>query len=73
AKLEGSPEHGEVEDVELEQRPVDSLYSRRQEDLIKAYAPKGVGFDDLEVLGPVDARKWVLDDLDQFPYKLCIE
>ena len=73
AKLEDTPQHGEVEDVEVEQRPIGSLFSRRQEDLVKAYAPEGVGFDDLKVLGPVDARKWVFDDLDDFPYKLCIE
>ena len=73
AKLEDNPQHGEVEDVEVEQRPIGALFSHRQDDLVKAYAPKGVGFDDLEVLGPVDARKWVFDDLDDFPYKLCIE
>jgi hypothetical protein len=73
AKLEDNPEQGEVEDVEVEQRPIGSLFSHRQEDLVKAYAPEGVGFDDVKVLGPVDARKWVFDDLDDFPYKLCIE
>ena len=73
AKLDDNPEHGEVEDVEIEQRPIGSLFSQRQEDLVKAYAPRGVGFDDLEVLGPVDARKWVFDGLDDFPYTLCIE
>ena len=73
AKLEDNPEQGEVEDVEVEQRPIGSLFSQRQEDLVKAYAPKGVGLGDLEVLGPVDARKWVFDDLDDFPYTLCIE
>ena len=73
AKLEDTPEHGAVEDVEAEQRQIGSLFSQRQEELVEAYAPQSVGFDDLEVLGPVDARKWVFDDLDDFPYKLCIE
>ena len=72
AKLEGNPEQGEIEDVEEDRRPIGSLFSKRQEDLVKAYAPE-IEFDDLEVLGPVDARKWVFDDLDDFPYKLCIE
>jgi hypothetical protein len=67
------PEQGKIEGVEVDERPIGSLFSRRQEELVKAYAPRGVGFDDLKVLGPVDARKWVFDDLDDFPYKLCIE
>ena len=69
AKLEDNPEPGEVE----AERPIGALFSQRQEELVKAYADEGVGFDDLEVLGPVDARKWVFEDLDDFPYKLCIE
>jgi hypothetical protein len=73
AKLEDNPRHGEVEHVEDEQRPIRSLFSREQKALVKAYAPKRVRLDDLKVLGPVDARKWVFDDLDGFPYKLCIE
>lgn len=73
AKLEDNPKRGEVEDVEVDRRRIGSLFSHQQEDLVTAYAPKSVGFDDLEVLGPVDARKWVFDDLDGFPYKLCIE
>jgi hypothetical protein len=73
AKLDDNPHHGEVEDVEVERRPIGSLFSHRQEELVKVYAPKGVGLDDLKVLGPVDARKWVFDDLDDFPYMLCIE
>ena len=73
AKLDDNPQHGEVEGVGVERRPIGSLFSQRQEDLVKAYAPRGVAFDDLRVLGPVDARKWSFDDLDDFPYKLAIE
>jgi hypothetical protein len=73
AKLEENPKQGRIEDVEAKQRPVGSLFSVRQKDLVKAYAREAVKFGDLEVLGPVDARKWVFDDLDDFPYELCIE
>src|SRR5205085_588154 len=74
AKLDGSPEHGEIEDVEAGKRAIGGLFShRRQADLIQAYAPRGVRLDDLAVLGPVDARKWVFEDLPGFPYALCVE
>jgi hypothetical protein len=67
AKLEGAPDHGEIEDVEAKGRRVGSLFTRTQEQLVAAYAPDGTALRDLEVLGPVDARKWELDDLDGFP------
>ena len=72
AKLEGEPEHGDVEAVGEAKESIGSLFSPQQKDLIKAYAPS-LKFGDLEVLGPVDARKWVFKDLDGFPHKLTIE
>lgn len=73
AKLEGAPDHGEIEDVEARRRLLGSLFTRAQEQLIAAYAPDGISLRDLEVLGPVEARKWELDDLEGFPHTLCIE
>jgi hypothetical protein len=73
AKLEGGPDRGEIEDVEARQRPVASLFTGKQERLVADRAPHGVSLEELEVLGPVDARKWELDDLDGFPYTLAIE
>jgi hypothetical protein len=72
AKLDGEPDPGEIEAVEAERRSIASLFKREQEALVEAYASE-VSWDDLEVLGPVDARKWVLGDLQGFPYELCIE
>jgi hypothetical protein len=72
AKLDGEPDRGEIEEVEAEQRSIASLFNREQEALVEAYAGE-VSWDDLEVLGPVDARKWELGDLQGFPYELCIE
>ena len=73
AKLDGEPDRGEVEDVEAKQRPVGSLFSGKQEQLIADYAPDGISLNELEVLGPVDARKWDLDDPDGFPHTLSVE
>jgi hypothetical protein len=70
-KLDGRPDPGEIEDVQAG-RPVASLFSRRQEKLVEAYAD-GVSLEQLAVLGPVDARKWELDDLDGFPHTLSVE
>jgi uncharacterized protein YjbK len=73
AKLDGAPDRGEVEQVEARRRPLASLFGGRQERLIGDYAPDGIGLDDLEVLGPVDARKWELERPDGFAYDLCVE
>jgi hypothetical protein len=73
AKLDGEPDRGEIEEVEAKQRPVGSLFSRKQERLIADYAPEGTSLDALRVLGPVDARKWDLDNPEGFPYALSVE
>jgi hypothetical protein len=73
AKLDGEPDRGEIEDVEADQRPVASLFSGRQEQLIADYSPDGVSLDELHVLGPVDARKWDLDNPEGFPHALSVE
>jgi hypothetical protein len=72
-KLDGEPDHGEIEEVEANQRPVGSLFSGKQERLIADYAPDGISLHLLEVLGPVDARKWDLDNPDGFPHTLSVE
>jgi hypothetical protein len=73
AKLDGEPDRGEIEAVEGKQRPVGSLFSGKQERLIADYGPDGMSLDDLEVLGPVDARKWDLDNPQGFPHELSVE
>jgi hypothetical protein len=73
AKLEGTPDRGEIEAVEAGQRRLGSLFSGAQERLIAERAPRGVALNHLEVLGPVDARKWELANLDGFPYELAVE
>ena len=73
AKLDGEPDRGEIEKVEAKQRPVGSLFSGEQEQLIADYAPDGISLHELEVLGPVDARKWDLDNPEGFPHRLSVE
>jgi hypothetical protein len=73
AKLDGEPDRGEAEAVEAKHREVGSLFSGKQEQLIADYAPQGISLDELEVLGPVDARKWDLDKPEGFPYALSVE
>ena len=73
AKLDGEPDRGEIEEVEAKRRPVASLFSGKQERLIADYAPDGISLHELEVLGPVDARKWDLDNPEGFPHTLSVE
>jgi hypothetical protein len=73
AKLDGEPDRGEIEEVEAKRRRVGSLFSAKQEQLIGDYAPDGISLDELEVLGPVDARKWNVDNLEGFPHTLSVE
>jgi hypothetical protein len=73
AKLDGEPDRGDIEKVEAKQRPVGSLFSGKQEQLIADYAPDGVSLHELEVLGAVDARKWDLDNPEGFPHTLSVE
>jgi hypothetical protein len=73
AKLDGEPDRGEIEEVAGKQRPVGSLFSEKQEQLIADYAPDGISLHELEVLGAVDARKWDLDNPEGFPHTLSVE
>jgi hypothetical protein len=73
AKLDGQPDRGEIEAVAAGRRSVGALFGARQEQLFAERAPDGASLHGLEVLGPVDARKWDLDALDGFPYALGVE
>ena len=73
AKLDGEPRRGEIDRVKAGRRRVAELFSSEQEQLIADHAPRGLSLQELEVLGPVDARKWELDDPDDFPHTLSVE
>jgi len=70
-KLDGEPDPGEIEQVEAGERPLTSLFSGKQEDLIARYSD--IPLPALAILGPVDARKWELEGLDDFPHTLTVE
>jgi hypothetical protein len=72
AKLDGKPDRGEIEAVAAGERKLGALFSKAQEAIIAADLPDGTELDDLDVLGPVDARKWEIPP-DAFPYELCVE
>jgi hypothetical protein len=70
AKLDGEPDRGEIEEVEAGRRGLGSLFSGKQERLL---GERDASLHGLEVLGPVDARKWDLDRPDGFPHPLTVE
>jgi hypothetical protein len=72
AKLETTQDRAEIDEVADEQRPIRKLFSEDQERLIREYKPKGVAWDGLDVLGPVDVRKWEWDPKG-FPHDVTIE
>ncbi len=47
----------DVKEVIAGQRPVSALFSNEQRAFFEAYAPRGVGLDDLAVLGPIFVLK----------------
>jgi hypothetical protein len=72
AKLDGTPDRGEIEQVERGARAVGKLFGKAQEAVIADALPAGVAVDDLAVLGPVNACKWELPPA-AFPYDLAVE
>ena len=72
AKLDGSPDPGEIEEVERGTRKLSKLFSKAQEALIAPALSNGTSLDDLEVLGPIDAHKWEIRP-DGFPFELAVE
>ncbi len=53
-------------------RPLRRLFSEDQERLIEEYAPRGVDWADLSVLGPVEVRQWKLEPKG-FPHEVTVE
>jgi hypothetical protein len=72
-KLDRKPDLGTVAQVAADGLALSKLFNEEQEDIIKAALPKGIEIDDLEVLGPIDARKWDLPE-DVLPgYEVSVE
>jgi hypothetical protein len=58
AKLASTQRRDEIDEVAAGQRPLRKLFSDDQERLIREYAPIGISWAELSVLGPVEVRKW---------------
>jgi hypothetical protein len=65
-------DRGEIADTAAGRRPIRKLFSDDQESLLAEFGPADVGWDDLSVLGPEDARKWKVEPAG-LPYELRIE
>jgi hypothetical protein len=72
AKLEAEQRRDEIEKVAAGERPMRTLFSEDQESLIGDYAPIGIAWHELSVLGPVDVRKWEIEPA-RFPHEVTIE
>ncbi len=72
AKLEAEQRRDEIDQVADGERPMRTLFSEDQEELIGDYAPIGISWNELSVLGPVDVRKWELEPA-AFPHEVTIE
>ena len=72
AKLEAEQRRDEIDDVAAGERPMRTLFSDDQENLIGDYAPIGIAWNELSVLGPVDVRKWELEPAG-FPHEVTVE
>jgi len=57
ASLKGTSTNAEVADAAEGNRPIKKLFSKEQRRFFESHAPKGIGLDDLSVLGPVNVLK----------------
>jgi hypothetical protein len=72
AKLGAGQRRDEIDEVAAGTRPLRRLFSEDQERLIDAYAPRGVDWAELSVLGPIQVRKWELEPKG-FPHEVTVE
>jgi hypothetical protein len=65
--MKGVPAAGDVRKAFVAGLPLRKLFSKEQQALFSDHAPKGVGLDDLVMLGPllVLKLKWAPDDFDR--------
>ena len=72
-KIDHKPGPGRVADVAAGSLELSKLFNDDQEAIIDAALPKGVKLNNLQVLGPIDARKWELPKDTLPPYEVCVE
>jgi hypothetical protein len=57
ASMKGQASNADVRDAILGRRPVRKLFSKEQRAFLAAHAPRGIGLDDLDILGPIFVLK----------------
>jgi hypothetical protein len=72
-KLDRDLDLGTVARAATRDLELSKLFNKEQEAIIEAALPRGTKLDDLEVLGPIHARKWDLPAEVLPPYELCVE
>lgn len=72
-KLDRDVELGRVAQVASDDLELSKLFNKEQEAIIEAALPRKTKLDDLQVLGPIYARKWELPADILPPYGLCVE
>jgi hypothetical protein len=72
-KLDRKLDPGEVAAAASRDLELSKLFDKEQEAIIEAALPRDTKLDDLEVLGPIHARKWDLPADVLPPYELCVE
>jgi len=61
AKLSVEQAGGEIGTVAAGDREIRKLFSAEQERLVVEHAPTSITWQDLQILGPVEVRKWKID------------
>lgn len=56
--LDGKQDAKEIQEVASRKRPIKKIFSKNQEDLVKAKAKANLDWDQLEALGPIHVKKW---------------
>jgi uncharacterized protein YjbK len=69
-KIDRKLDPGRIVDVANKILEPSKLFNDHQEAIIKA---AGIELNHLQVLGPIDARKWTLPDDTLPPYEVCVE
>jgi hypothetical protein len=72
ASLTVPVEKGLIKRVVAGKRPVEELFSKRQEEFLAAMGGKPVPFDQLTIFGPLEAHRWQLVDA-ACPWPITVE
>jgi hypothetical protein len=72
ASLTMPVEKGLIKKVAASKKPIKSLFSKEQEDFLKAMGGQQIDFETLTILGPLQANRWQLHD-PSCPWPITVE